>query len=79
MILLLISDSVARVVIQEALEHGGYGSNGMCENCSVVVRGRFANCLKIRLRNVRVVEDFSTALRECVSSAREIITRPAGR
>jgi hypothetical protein len=56
-----------------------YRSNGMCENCSVVVRGRLANCLKRRLRNVGVVEDFSEALGECVSSAREIIRRPAGR
>jgi hypothetical protein len=56
-----------------------YGSKGMCENCSVVVRGRLANCLKRRLRNVGVVEDFSEALGECVSSAREIIRRPAGR
>lgn len=56
-----------------------YGSNGMCENCSVVVRGRLANCLKRRLRNVGVVEDFSKALGECVSSARKIISRPAGR
>jgi hypothetical protein len=51
----------------------------MCENCSVVVRGRLANCLKRRLRNVGVTEDFSGALGECVSSAREIIRRPAGR
>jgi hypothetical protein len=43
-----------------------YGSNGMCENCSVVVRGRLANCLKRRLRNVGVLEDFSEALGECV-------------
>jgi hypothetical protein len=56
-----------------------YGSNGMCENCSVVVRGRLANCLKRRLKNVGVVEDFSEALGECVSSAREIIGRPADR
>jgi hypothetical protein len=56
-----------------------YGSNGMCENCSVVVRGRLANCLNRRLRNVGVVEDFSEALGVCVSSAREIIRRPAGR
>jgi hypothetical protein len=51
----------------------------MCENCSVVFRGRLANCLKRRLRNVGAVEDFSEALGECVSSAREIIGTPAGR
>jgi len=56
-----------------------YGSNGMCENCSVVVRGRLSNCLKRRLRKVGVVEDFSEASGECVSGAREIISRPAGR
>jgi len=55
-----------------------YGSNGMCEHCSVIVRGRSANCLKRRLKNVAAVEDFSEALGDCVSSAREIIKRPAG-
>jgi hypothetical protein len=39
-----------------------YGSNGMCENCSVIVRGRLANCLNKRLKKVGVREDFSEAL-----------------
>jgi hypothetical protein len=56
-----------------------YWSNGLCENCPVVVRGRLANCLKRRLRNVGVVEDFSEALGECVSRAREIIRLPPAR
>lgn len=55
-----------------------YGSNGMCENCSATVRGRLANCLNRRLKKVGVREDFSEALGECVSSAREIIGRPGG-
>ena len=50
-----------------------YGSNGMCENCATIVRGRLVNCMKRRLRNVGVIEDFSGALEDCVSSAREII------
>jgi hypothetical protein len=53
-----------------------YGSNGMCENCSTIVRGRLANCMKRRLRNVGVIEDFSGPLEDCVSSAREIIGHP---
>lgn len=56
-----------------------YASNGMCENCSVVLRGRLVNCLKRRLKNVGVREDFSEALGDCVSRAREIIRRPTGR
>ena len=52
-----------------------YGSNGMCENCSTIVRGRLVNCMKRRLKNVGVIEDFSGALEDCVSSAREIIGR----
>ena len=50
-----------------------YGSNGMCENCSVIVRGRLANCLKKRLKHVGVIEDLSAGLEDCVSSARQII------
>jgi hypothetical protein len=53
-----------------------YGSNGMCENCSVIVRGRLANCLEKRLKHVGVIEDLSAALEDCVSSAREIIGGP---
>jgi hypothetical protein len=49
------------------------GSNGMCENCSVIVRGRLVNCLERRLKHVGVVEDLSGGLEECVSSARKII------
>jgi len=56
-----------------------YGSNGICENCSVIVRDRLANCLNKRLKKVGVREDFSEALGDCVSSAREIIRRPGGR
>src|ERR1700675_810220 len=53
-----------------------YGSSGMCENCSVNVRGRLANCLKRRLEKVGVLENFSEALGDWVSSAREIIRGP---
>jgi hypothetical protein len=45
----------------------------MCENCSVIVRGRLVNCLERRLKHVGVVEDLSGGLEECVSSARKII------
>jgi hypothetical protein len=50
-----------------------YGSNGMCENCSVIVRGRLANCLEKRLKHVGVIENLSRGLEDCVTSAREII------
>ncbi len=53
-----------------------YGSNGMCENCSVIVRGRLANCLEKRLKHVGVIENLSAALEDCVSRAREIISGP---
>jgi hypothetical protein len=56
-----------------------YGCNRMCENCSVVVRGRLVNCLKRRLKHVGVREDFSEALGDCVPRAREIIRRPTRR
>jgi hypothetical protein len=50
-----------------------YASNGMCENCSVIVRGRLAKCLEKRLKHVGVIENLSGGLEDCVSSAREII------
>ena len=53
-----------------------YGSDGMCENCSAVVRRCLANCLEQRLRSVGVMENFSHTLSDCVSSARAIIGRP---
>lgn len=53
-----------------------YGSNGMCENCSVIVRGRLASCLEKRLKHVGVIEDLSGGLEDCVSSARQIIAGP---
>jgi hypothetical protein len=56
-----------------------YGSNGMRENCSVIVRSRLANCLNKRLKKVGVREDFSEALDDCVSSARELRRRPGVR
>jgi len=48
----------------------------MCENCSVIVRGRLANCLEKRLKHVGVIANLSAALEDCVSSAREIIGGP---
>ena len=53
-----------------------YGSNGICENCSVVVRRRLANCLEKRLRSLGVMENSPHTLSDCVSSARDIIGRP---
>src|ERR1700678_1417605 len=53
-----------------------YGSDGMCENCSVVVRRRLANCLEKRLRSLGVMENSPHTLSDCVSSARDIIGRP---
>jgi hypothetical protein len=52
------------------------GSNGMCENCSVIVRSRLANCLEKRLKRVGVIENLAERLEDCVSSAREIIGTP---
>jgi hypothetical protein len=31
-----------------------YGSNGMCSECSIIVRGRIAICLKKRFRKIGV-------------------------
>jgi hypothetical protein len=32
-----------------------YGSNGLCEKCSVLIRGRVARCMERRLKKVGVV------------------------
>jgi hypothetical protein len=48
----------------------------MCENCSVIVRSRLANCLEKRLKRVGVIENLAERLEDCVSSAREIIGTP---
>lgn len=54
-----------------------YGSNGFCENCGTIVRGRMVNCLRRRLRGVGVgrPEPFVDVLGDCVASALEIIQR----
>lgn len=33
-----------------------YGSNGLCEACGVLIRGRVARCLKRRLKNVGILD-----------------------
>jgi hypothetical protein len=57
-----------------------YGSNGLCENCGVIVRSRLKNCLKRRLRavGVREMENYADQLETAVKSARDILRRPAG-
>jgi hypothetical protein len=34
-----------------------YETNGLCEQCNVIVRGRLANCLKRRLKQVGMLDD----------------------
>jgi len=53
-----------------------YGSNGLCERCSVLIRGRVKSVLKRRLKNVGVVDseyDFSAALGDGMTSARSLL------
>jgi hypothetical protein len=51
-----------------------YASNGLCENCAPLIRGRVVTCLKKRLKSVGVRESYQCeALGDCVSSAREIL------
>jgi hypothetical protein len=38
-----------------------YGSNGLCERCSVLIRGRLQRCLQRRLRAVGVTETQSVS------------------
>jgi hypothetical protein len=53
-----------------------YGSNGFCENCCTIVRGRMVNCLKRRLRNVGVgTIQPEPQLSDSVALARNIIHR----
>jgi hypothetical protein len=51
-----------------------YASNGLCENCAPLIRGRVVTCLKKRLKSVGVAESQQCeVLDDCVSSAREIL------
>jgi hypothetical protein len=51
-----------------------YASNGLCENCAPLIRGRVVTCLKKRLKSVGVTESLQyEGLEDCVSSAREIL------
>jgi hypothetical protein len=53
-----------------------YGSNGLCERCSVLIRGRVKRALTRRLKNVGVVGpeyDFSGALGDGMASARALL------
>jgi hypothetical protein len=58
-----------------------YGSNGLCENCAVIVRGRIVNCLKRRLRKVGEGQPkrFAIVLDDGVTVAQEIIRRHSKR
>jgi hypothetical protein len=52
-----------------------YGSNGLCERCSVVIRGRLARCLKRRLRKVGVLgpEEQSSHFEDAMTSAQDLL------
>lgn len=53
-----------------------YGSNGLCEKCSVLIRGRIVRALKGRLKNVGVLEpenNIPNALGGGMTSARALI------
>jgi hypothetical protein len=52
-----------------------YGSNGLCERCSVVIRGRLARCLKRRLRGVGVLgpDNLSSFLNDAMTSAQDLL------
>jgi hypothetical protein len=56
-----------------------YGSNGLCENCNIIIRSRLKNCLKRRLRGVGAgeLDDYADQLESAVKSAREILRRPS--
>jgi hypothetical protein len=64
-----------------------YGSNGLCERCSVLIRGRVVRALKRRLKNVGVLEPentISNALGDGMASAQDLLhhltsRRPASR
>jgi len=53
-----------------------YGSNGLCEKCSVLIRGRVVRALKRRLKKVGVMEPentISNALADGMTSAQELL------
>jgi hypothetical protein len=56
-----------------------YGSNGLCENCNIIIRSRLKNCLKRRLRAVGAgeLDDYADQIESAVKSAREILRRPS--
>jgi hypothetical protein len=64
-----------------------YGSNGLCERCSVLIRGRVVRALKRRLKRVGVLEPdnaISNALGDGMTSAQQLLhsltsRRPASR
>jgi hypothetical protein len=55
-----------------------YGSNGFCEKCSVLIRGRVTRALKRRLRNVGEVGpelEILNALGNGMETAQELLQR----
>ena len=64
-----------------------YASNGLCERCSVLIRGRIVRALKRRLKSVGVLEPentISNALGDGMTSAQQLLhsltsRRPASR
>jgi hypothetical protein len=53
-----------------------YGSNGLCERCNVVIRGRLVRSLKRRLKEVGIIEPtpgLSGALRDSMAAAQELL------
>lgn len=56
-----------------------YGANGLCERCSVVVRGRVARCMQRRLRKVGEVpkrgEDILDNLSRGILAAKKLFPR----
>lgn len=53
-----------------------YGSNGLCERCSVLIRGRIQRCLQRRLRAVGVTDSQRvnpTVLSSGLDSARSLL------
>jgi hypothetical protein len=56
-----------------------YGSNGVCENCSVMVRSRFAKCLEKRLKHVGVIENLPGGWKiVCLAQGRSSLVRGFG-
>lgn len=55
-----------------------YGSNGLCERCSVLIRGRVARCLERRLKKVGVLprtQELSDSLADGMIAAQKLFAR----